>query len=182
MNEAYTGGWTTHSNEVITRVAEQLTRQQGEMLILERNAFAPGSWEEDDNRILFGVPEWEPSHLEDLERSDNGDDDAATLGGGRGGGRGLDDDDDDEGDSDYYYDEWDGLDAQQSEWIDWSRTYLLHAFNPGRFGVEVDGFEHITPRYVLERRSNFARAVYPVARELFDQGIISVDDSHISEY
>ncbi|KAK4233206.1 hypothetical protein C8A03DRAFT_19665, partial [Achaetomium macrosporum] len=61
---------------------------------------------------------------------------------------------------------------------DWSHTYLLHAFTPDRWQHKVPGFEHITPRYVLERRSNFARAVYPVAKVLFEQGLINVDDSH----
>ncbi|KMQ81966.1 glycosyl transferase, partial [Lasius niger] len=35
--------------------------------------------------------------------------------------------------------------------IDWSRTYLLHAFMPYRAHYTVKGFDYISPRYVLER-------------------------------
>ncbi len=55
MHQSYTGGWTTYSNEVITRVGERLVRQPGQMLIMERDAFAPGSWEAGDNDMLFAV-------------------------------------------------------------------------------------------------------------------------------
>lgn len=58
---------------------------------------------------------------------------------------------------------------------DWSCTYLLHAFNLKK---PRHGFKHngITPRIVLEQTSNFARAVYPVAKELYDKGVVAIDD------
>ncbi|KAK3290427.1 uncharacterized protein B0H64DRAFT_447154 [Chaetomium fimeti] len=156
MHKAYTGGWTTHSNEVITRVGQRLVRDpaEREMLIMEREAFAPGSWTAEDTDELFGVrnvtsnlanytagmalPEYEEEFEARWDRPED-------------------------------FPDWER---------DWSYTYLLHAFTPDRWSHKVEGFEHITPRYVLERQSNFARAVYPIAKIMYDKGLIGVDDSH----
>ncbi|CAG9947205.1 unnamed protein product [Clonostachys rosea f. rosea IK726] len=61
---------------------------------------------------------------------------------------------------------------------DWSCTYLLHAFHPRK---ERHGFKHndITPSFVLAQRSNFGRAVYPVAKSLYDQGLIGFQDTDL---
>ncbi|CAG9982264.1 unnamed protein product [Clonostachys byssicola] len=61
---------------------------------------------------------------------------------------------------------------------DWSCTYLLHAFHPRK---ERHGFKHndITPSFVLAQHSNFARAVYPVAKALYDQGLIGFQDTDL---
>jgi hypothetical protein len=161
MNEVYNGGWTTHSNEVITRVGQRLGREPGQMLILERDAFAPGSWEDKDTDALFGV------HAEiesNLPMAGNGTDMVALPSY-------------DESDEDFEA-RWRHPERFPDWERDWSHTYLLHAFTPTRWKHKVDGFEHITPRYVLARQSNFARAVYPVAKILYDKGLIRVDDSH----
>ncbi|PHH74534.1 hypothetical protein CDD82_4892 [Ophiocordyceps australis] len=42
--------------------------------------------------------------------------------------------------------------------------------------VRVKGFDFVSPRYVLEKRSNFARALYPVAKKMYDEGVIEMDD------
>jgi hypothetical protein len=149
MHKVYDGGWTTHSNDVITRLGERLVADPGEMLIMEREAFAPGSWNDVDCINLFGVHNETTSNLENMDLE-------AHL---------------------------PSFDINSPEilpsWAtDWSRTYLLHAFKPQRSGVSVYGFNRITPRYVLERRSNFARAVYPIARILHDRGLLSLNDSH----
>jgi hypothetical protein len=77
-----------------------------------------------------------------------------------------------------FEDRWEHPERFASWERDWSTTYLLHAFSPQRFGRNISGFDHITPRYVLERRSNFARAVYPVAKRMYDEGLLEVDDSY----
>jgi hypothetical protein len=159
MHVVYTGGWTTHSNEVITRVGQRLVRETGarEMLIMERDAFAPGSWKDDDTDALFAVHDDVPSNLPtdiDIGNVQLPSHDEA------------------------FEDRWDHPERFPDWERDWSHTYLLHAFTPDRWQHKVPGFDHITPRYVLERRSNFARAVYPVAKVLFEQGLIGVDDSH----
>lgn len=41
IHQLYDGGWTTHSNDVITRVGEKLVSEPGEMLIMDQDAFGP---------------------------------------------------------------------------------------------------------------------------------------------
>ncbi|KEY71902.1 hypothetical protein S7711_11477 [Stachybotrys chartarum IBT 7711] len=139
MHAAYTGGWTTHSNEIITKFSQRLVLEPGEMLIMERDAFAPGSWNNNDTDELFAPHDDVPSNLLDLTEE-------SPL---------------------PIYNE--GLYERRERpedfpsWArDWSSSYLLHAFTADRWGHEIPGFTHITPRYVLERRSNFARLYTPL--------------------
>lgn len=158
MHAAYTGGWTTHSNEVVTRLGDRLAGVPGEMLIMDREAFSPGSWEDADTDALFGVHADEPPT--DLPTGLAGGQDAVPAF--------------EEG----FTDRWERP-GDFPPWArDWSSSYMLHAFGPGRWKHEVEGFTHITPRYVLERRSNFARAVYTVARQMYLEGLLAVDDTH----
>ncbi|OAQ67254.1 glycosyl transferase [Pochonia chlamydosporia 170] len=154
MHKVYDGGWTTHSNEVITRVSEHLVAEPGEMLIMEREAFGPGSWNSEDCVHLFEVHNDTTSNLEGIVPSD-----------------GLPSFNDGSADT------WNHSEMPPPWADDWSRTYILHAFNPKRSGIIVNGFDRITPRYVLERRSNFARAVYPIAKILYERGLFEINDS-----
>ncbi|KAM0268386.1 hypothetical protein ACHAQH_010005 [Verticillium albo-atrum] len=152
MNAAYDGEWETHSNGVLTAVAERLVREEGEVVIVEREAFAPGGWGTGDVAELFAPHFGERSNLEGRRQGDE-----LPL-----------------------FVEGPGIVGEEPPWAkDWSYTYLLHAFRPGRASRKPWGFEAITPRYVLERQSNFARAVYPVAKVMYDQKIIEIDDSHL---
>ncbi|KAG9253231.1 uncharacterized protein F5Z01DRAFT_675146 [Emericellopsis atlantica] len=150
MHEAYNGGWTTHSNEVITRVGELLVQEPGEMLILERDAFAPGSWESKDTDNLFqshaepaGFTEHELAAMRSLRLAES-----ETPG-----------------------------DVPEWAW-NWSHTYLLHAFSPDRWHQKVHGYDHISPAYVLRRDSNFGRAVYPAVLHMYREGLIGVNDPY----
>jgi glycosyl transferase-like sugar-binding protein len=156
MHKAYTGGWTTHSNEVLTKLGNRMAGEPGgEVLIMEREAFSPGSWKDADTDTLFTVHNDEPSNLADHKPGGL----LAAY---------------EEG----FADRWERPDDFPAWPRDWSSSYMLHAFCPGRWKHEVAGFKHITPRYVLERRSNFARAVYPVARQMYIEGLLDVDDTH----
>lgn len=155
IQETFTGAWSAHSNGALTTVCEQLVANPHEVLIMERNAFAPGSWMEDDLVRLLEVHEDEISSLELMTP---------------------------DGHLPQYAEEpmtrW-VMPTMQSAWVqDWSKTYSLHAFNHNQGDFEIRGFKNITPRYVLERRSNLARAVYTVARELYEQGLIHIDDPY----
>ncbi|KAF3357814.1 hypothetical protein VdG1_03151 [Verticillium dahliae VDG1] len=114
-------------------------------------AFAPGGWGTGDVAELFAPHFGEKSNLEGKRQGDELDE----------------------------FDEGPGVVGNNPPWArDWSFTYLLHAFRPGRASKNPWGFEAITPRYVFERQSNFARAVYPVAKDMYDRKIIQLDDSH----
>jgi hypothetical protein len=155
MHRVYTGDWTSHSNAVITRVGQRLVREPREMLILEQDAFAPGSWRDADTDVLFGVHNDTESNLKNYTP-----------------GMKL------PAHEEEFRERWEHPDRFPKWERDWSSTYLLHAFTPDRSSHKVEGFEEITPRYVLERQSNFARAVYPVTKIMYDKGLIGVDDSH----
>lgn len=123
------------------------------MLIMERNAFAPGSWENEDTDDLFAP------HGDSLSILNDSSNPLPTY-------------------EETFDERWD----KAYDFPDWARdyspSYLLHAFTADRWGHEIEGFTHITPWYVLERRSNSARAVYPVARQMYEDGLINVDDSY----
>ncbi|CAI4217868.1 unnamed protein product [Parascedosporium putredinis] len=159
MHAAYTGGWTIHSNDVLTRISEQLATVPDEVLVLEQPAFNPGSWYEQDQMDLWLNREDAPSNLNDNFAEGDPLLDYATA---------------------PVLDRWkadDKDDPDRPSWAwSWSQSYVLHAFSP-RFVSDRKVFPKVTPRYVLERRSNFARAVYPVAKLMYEQGLISLNDT-----
>ncbi|KAG5927845.1 hypothetical protein E4U53_002792 [Claviceps sorghi] len=60
---------------------------------------------------------------------------------------------------------------------DWSRTFVLQISDPK--GTRWTGvpFASVTPRYLLENGTEFARVMYPVTRALLDNGLIRLDDN-----
>ncbi|PQK16007.1 hypothetical protein BB8028_0006g03290 [Beauveria bassiana] len=64
MHSAFTGDWSTHSNGALTVVCERLVASPPDVLIMERNAFAPGSWMRDDTIRLLEVHDDETSSLD----------------------------------------------------------------------------------------------------------------------
>lgn len=152
MNEVFDGGWITHSNVALTSIAEDLVADddQCEMLVLGRAGFAPGSWVDQDVSALFD------SHAD----APNWPDEHFHEG-------------------DPLSDEVNLTHGQTPDWAtDYDCTYLLHAFSKkkARNGARNNG---ITPRYVLERKGNYARAVYPIARAMYNEGLVSLDDTDL---
>ncbi|KAG5988506.1 hypothetical protein E4U54_004640 [Claviceps lovelessii] len=59
---------------------------------------------------------------------------------------------------------------------DWSKTYVLQmSESKGNTWTAVP-FESVTPMYLLESRSEFARAMYPVTRAMVEKGLIRHED------
>lgn len=161
MHSGYLGDWSSHSNGALTVIGGRLVAEPGEMLIMEREAFAPGSWYENDTARLLEVHEEETSNLDLMD-----DEGQLPI----------------HGEKDEQLTKWTAAlssPRRRPPWAhDWSSTYMLHAFRHYQHRYSIRGFTHVTPRYVLERRSNFARAVYPIARELYENGMIELDDPH----
>lgn len=142
MPAAFDGSWLAHSNTLMTKIANRLISEPGEMLIMERAAFAPGkNWEDAvaARFDLFHQHDDVPSNLEGFRLGD-------TL------------------------PSHDNETATPSWAWNFDASYMLHAF-----GVDDEEVK-ITPRNVLERRSNFGRAVYPIAKKMYEQGLLSYDD------
>jgi Glycosyltransferase sugar-binding region containing DXD motif len=165
QHEVYTGGWTVHSNDLLSSISEQkdsegvLTRlveavglapeRQKEVLILERNAFAPSSWELVDAKALFEAHPGEPVEGLSSFSATSAEQGAPIKQRGR-----------------------------KFSWeIDYSDSYALHAFKAVA-DQKIENFdpEGITLRYILARNSNFACAVYPAVKYAVDTGLISADD------
>ncbi|PHH84029.1 hypothetical protein CDD83_2618 [Cordyceps sp. RAO-2017] len=143
MPQVYDGGWLTHSNMLMTTIANRLVAEPGQMLILERDAMAPGDWDNQPaiNKDLFGARDDAPDHIRDLRPG-------AALPPVRD----------------------DAADARPSWAWDLNTSYLLHAFP-----LEMLDFK-ISPRYVLERRSNYARAAYPIVKDMYERGHVTYKD------
>ncbi|OAA63864.1 glycosyl transferase [Cordyceps fumosorosea ARSEF 2679] len=148
MHETYDGWWTTHSNKALTRVAAELAKAEPcAMLTLRPAAFAPMGWRSFNTERLFA------EHFE-----------ASPVYLGADGGLPE------------YPEDYEEPRHAMTTWAhDWRCTFLLHAFSPKkeRNGVKDNG---ISPRFVVERRSNFARAVYPMVRSMYAEGLIDKHD------
>ncbi|KAK1760275.1 hypothetical protein QBC47DRAFT_290561 [Echria macrotheca] len=158
MNRVYNGDWSSHGNGVLTRIAPRLMSIPGEVLVMEQDALQPGSWEVGDNINLFGLHDDVASNLEGISDGDALPEIREEL-----------------------TDRWVHPERFPRWERDYAGTYILHAFDPGRNANPVEGFDHVTPRYVLERRSNFARALYPVVKHMYDAGLVSINDTYNGE-
>ena len=156
MHRVYDGGWTTHGNGVLTRLIPRLMREPGEVLVLDQSALQPGSWNEDDTVKLF-MPhdDVNPTALVQGQPLPTFDVDEEPL--------------DDRWMHPEKYPKWER---------DYSDTFVLHAFDPHSNKHEVKGFTQITPRYVLERTSNYGRALYHIVKHMYDAGLIGIDDAY----
>ncbi|KAK9367252.1 hypothetical protein V1509DRAFT_654150 [Lipomyces kononenkoae] len=146
----YDGGWITHAVILLTNLSRKLVMIPREVLILDRYAFAPSSWFQDDGQDLFGShPEAKAPHLEtaDPHRPPLTTANAEEL--------------------------WEAERASsREEWEkDYSNSYAIHAFK----SHDLVNFDKISLQYVLSRRSNFARAVYPAVQHAIEAGVIPLD-------
>lgn len=150
MHATYDGWWTTHSNKALTQVGRELAKEPCAMLILRPSAFAPMGWRSFNTERLF------TNHFEPL---------ALYF--------------DNDGGLPAYPEDHEKPENSLTSWAhDWRCTFLLHAFSPKkeRNGVKDNG---ISPRYVIGRRSNFARAVYPMVRIMYAKSLIDRQDMEL---
>jgi hypothetical protein len=163
QHDVFDDEWTTHSTLLLTDVTNRLVPMPGEVLILQRNAFAPSSWRLEDTQSLL-KPHLETAPLSSSEADAGGlwpvpttaaearkwwDDRLST------------------------YAWWsDNKTVRREEWeIDYSASYVIHAFHNSKI-AEWDN--EITLGYVTARQSNYARAVYPAIWHAIDTGVITV--------
>lgn len=165
-------GWARGSDEAFRKVGQDLFGTPGaHMLILEERAFSPGRVSHStrggptgDLVEIIDFYAWAPDNyvprfMNDLTNFTQGDVlpdfDAVEAGG------------------------------ERPPWADdWPTTYLFHAFMP--HGVLKEGYigewtghrhERLTPRYVLERQTKFGRALYQVAKHMYEEGVLDIDDT-----
>ena len=155
QDKVFDGGWTTHSVDLLASLTRAFSAHENQVLTLHRHAFFSGSWVGSELTWMYEV------------HNDNGDDLATPN--------------TETGNSTAFVQNFRLRPARKS-WIhDWRPSYVLHGWNsamehfvsdhaadPHLFG----DFGGITLDYVLSRRSNFARAVYPAVKHALDHDVL----------
>lgn len=165
-DEAFDGRWETASIHLLTNLANRLMAIPREILILHPSAFAPVSWEYEDQKRLF-IPNKLPSSpltssvtpsMTAIEQGEPGRLLATCM------------------DAVSWLEEREKAESDREEWeIDFSSTYILHAFDD--LAETLPGWDHnIDVGYVLARRSNYARAVYPAIAHAVRSGVIPYEE------
>lgn len=154
----FDGGWITHSVELLTTMANALTRLEREVLILERKAFNPDGWHPDYHAALFRSHEPISNSQEVLK-----DESPNAVGEGLG--------------TVDIENTWSTMKNQtKEEWeINYMMGYVIHASSPHIEPPTADCGD-IKWNYVMARRSNYARQVYPAMLHAVKTGVISADE------
>ncbi|KAJ4329689.1 hypothetical protein N0V87_010651 [Didymella glomerata] len=132
--------WASNLRSV-TRIAEHLVAIPKEALILDRTAFAPTHWFKDSADLLFvpnaGQPSPEAVSVETTDPLELYANDVRNR-------------------------------RRRAGWeMDFSSTYLLHAFSMSQY------LDYVNPSTILSRTSNFGIATYDVVRKMQVLGYIS---------
>ncbi|KAK4122115.1 glycosyltransferase family 32 protein, partial [Parathielavia appendiculata] len=180
-HEFFDGGWETASLGLLTDLGNRLAALPGEVLILQPQAFSPISWHDNDQRRLYQEtldPTTAPS-VASLQREQDLLQVAAPVNSNTSS----------------------SLSSPSSSWstsgtcpdvlawlryreavlrssgqgrdrgeFDLSSSYVLHAFD-GVLEQVLGRGRDIDVRYVLERRSNYARAVFPAVWRAVQEGV-----------
>ncbi|CZR50371.1 uncharacterized protein PAC_00243 [Phialocephala subalpina] len=153
-NEFFDGSWSGVSTDFLTDLANRLSVVPGEVLILQSNAFSPVGWELPGIEKLFkphfSIPAKQPL-FQSLTSEKAGI--CENLFG--------------------WLREKEIFDKEsKEEWeIDFSSTYVLHAFDEGM--ERIRGWDHsVDLRYVMGRQSNYAMAVFPAIKHAIEKGVI----------
>jgi hypothetical protein len=139
----FNGTWSTHSVDLFNRVALEYSGRDQEVLILEQDAFFPLGWNSEHFDTLYQV------HMHEYTEPSSPSNVASFI-------------------QSFKMD-------LPTTWVrDWRNSYAVHGFNSGlhKYKAYFGVYGGITVEYVLARKSNFARAVYPAVKHAMDNGII----------
>ena len=162
QDSIFDGEWQTHATTLLTALVRDFQQPDGQVLVLDTEAFFPLSWMMNDLETLYGLNE-EEDEEEGVEVVNNSPTTNLTD-----------------------YVENFRLDPPETWKRDWRLSYVLHGWTSSlKRNVEKleerDGFgdfsEGITLDYVLAGRSNFALAVRPAVRSALDTGVLDRDAS-----
>ncbi|RYP57795.1 hypothetical protein DL769_009274 [Monosporascus sp. CRB-8-3] len=168
-HEVFDGQWETASIHLLTDLVYRLVAIPGEVLVLHPRAFAPISWEFEDQKRLFkphlgttptDALQWLPDGAQrkkaTLTEMENGNGTTCR-------------------DMMAYLREREE-DGKVEKWeMDFSSTYVLHAFDGDI--PRMSGWDHeVNLRYVLARQSNYARAVFPAVLHAIKEGVIPLEE------
>ncbi|GAB1314488.1 hypothetical protein MFIFM68171_04698 [Madurella fahalii] len=157
-HEFFDGQWETASIHLLTDLGNRFALIPNEVLILQPQAFDPTSWQKEDQIRLF-------KEVLDPIATGVGPEDQGQQQSSIGTCR----------DALAWLKQRENS-KQTDPWeLDFSSTYVLHAFDnwvPSIIGKD----RKIDVKYVLERKSNYARAVFPAVWRAVQEGIIPQDE------
>jgi hypothetical protein len=137
QDRVYDGRWTTHSVDLFTRVVDEFSVFEKEVLVMDHTAFFPLSWKPDDLATIYQVSGPANNRTTSNRAQFNVTSFVSAF-------------------------EMKPKNTEQ----DWKTSFALHGFNSEVKGSErfFGDFGGITLDYVLARNSNFARAIYPAIK------------------
>lgn len=151
----FNGDWVRASNELISRLVYDFSHygHGRNALILEQDAFFPGMWHAgaDGLQMFYKVHNKPDGKPEPMGATPTSVDEAVSS---------------------YIHDrDW--------GWRrDWRLTYVIHGFSNAVRAEKAewmfDQYKSFTPRYVLARKANIARALYPALQDALRSGILQI--------
>lgn len=153
----FDGTWANHAVTLLSTLVRGFSPYANQVLLMDKEAFFPFSWREDDLRVIYQVngtrPDVSMENNRPLENITNFID---------------------------HFEQWQPERPRDTWHVDWRLSYTLHGWNRALEGlIEYErnninflfgSFGSITLEYVLSQSSNFARAVYPAVRHAVDSG------------
>ncbi|EUC41638.1 hypothetical protein COCMIDRAFT_40217 [Bipolaris oryzae ATCC 44560] len=144
QHAGFNGEWAANLQSM-TNVAERLVPIPYEVLILDRTAFAPTHWFRDSTDPLFQPNDDKPASPVPERTNSTGPMEI--------------------------YEVAIKNRRRRAEWeMDFSSTYMLHAFALGEY------HKYVNPKTILSRKSNFGIATYDTVRHMADMGYVGEHD------
>jgi len=144
-------GWTSRSEDLLARVAAELSMfdKENQVLVMGQNAFFPLSGEDPDIWEMYRMQEnWDPHWIEESERLPSFDIRAYMEYLQTGG---------------------------PASWNRWDMSWAIHGWSSSLRGniLELFGeYGGLNLDYIMAKKSHFARGVYPAVKHAIDMGII----------
>lgn len=174
QDRIFDGGWTTHSVELLSRLAQDFSGENGQMLILEREVFYRLGFNKEDLIDLYHIyrgtrgnrQEREDERKERIEGPIDKGDPIITSDECRNMTEYMDSFEDDK------------KSEKSKERVDWRGSYIIHGWTT-QF-IKFDDDDNImfgrkggiTLDYILAKKSKFASAVYPAIKHAVDNGVL----------
>ena len=140
--------WAAHAVDLLTSLVREFQNPDRQVLILPSETLFPLSWEASELKELYGLHD-------SVETPTSGSTDSRNF--------------------TNFLETFEM--SEPTTWQkDWKLSYVLHGWNSGIEFNQLEGmfesFGGISLEYVLAKRSNFARAVYPAVRHALNEGYL----------
>lgn len=171
QDKTFDGGWTTHSVGLLSRLAQDFSGVDNEMLILEREVFYRLGFNKEDLIDLY--------HIYRDNNNGKRDENAEVIVGPTKQGDPIITSDDCRNVTEYVDDfNNERKNRNRDKQVDWRGSYIIHGWttrlmsfdnaNNVMFGSKGG----ITLDYILEKKSRFASVMYPAVKHAVDSGLL----------